>query len=101
METANFSKKIHIILGSAFQCQDVFSAVHSVDTHCLFVSFFIFSQYRVSVAKVFGSGAKVPQLKFTVEPKNVFPSLLIPVSDYWAGAVDDKDLAVSSDQGDT
>ena len=43
---------------------------------------------------------RVP-FQFTVEPKNMFPSLLAPLLQLTRGAVavDDKDLAVSSDQG--
>ena len=50
--------------------------------------------------KVFDSGVKGP-VQFPVEPKNLFPSLLAPLLylTSGAGAVDDKDLPISSNQG--
>ena len=49
------------------------------------------------MVKVFDSGSKGP----LVEPQRMFSSLLAPLLHltYEAGAVDDKDLAVSSNQG--
>ena len=51
--------------------------------------------------KVFDSGRKGSLIQFKVELINLFPSLLAPLLHLTcrAGAVEDKDLAVSSDQG--
>ncbi len=55
-----------------------------------------------TVVKVFDStGAKGSPVQFPVESQNLFPSLLTPLQHLtcWEGALDGRDLTVSSDQG--
>ena len=60
-------------------------------------------EQRDRVVKVFDFGAEGSRFNSCmVEPKNLFPSLFAPLlhlTMHGAGAVDDKDLAVSSSKG--